>query len=383
MNRITREQWDMVFTHTSEAVIFVNENDLIESMNPAGEILTGHLLSECRGKSVYDVFKVEGISDFSLKDFVNKDPSEVKNKSYIELLLVQRSGEKVWTSCSFTNIQSEDSPLHVIFARNIDQFKKVEQMRSDFISIASHELRTPLTVIAGYLSLLIGGKVGKLNDKQLNFVKQIYEDTLSLASLVEDLLDVSRLDSGKFRLHKSAMSIDEVLRKTIESLNEKALERDITMSFVPDKQIPLFHGDRAKLKQVFTNIIDNAIKYTNPGGKVQIELKVDENSFIVIVRDNGYGIEEKDISHIFERFYRAENKLLDRVTGAGLGLYITKSIIDMHGGIIKVTSQFEKGTTFTITLPRDFEFERGNVSHKELKVTNTIQQFLSQFLHGK
>lgn len=382
MDYITREQWSRVFTHTSEAILFVNNDDVVELVNPAAEILTGYSQEDSFGKSIYEIFKIDGVSDFSIKRFINEDLSSSDQK-YIELLMEQMSGEKIWISCSFTRVDSSDKDSTVIFARNINDAKRVDQMRSDFISIASHELRTPLTVIGGYLALLTSGKVGKLTDKQLNFVRQIYDDTQSLSSLVEDLLDVSRLDSGKFRLHKAAVSIDEIVRKTIESLTERATERDITMLYLSDKQPPPFCGDKAKLRQVMTNIIDNAIKYTSLGGRVQIETRITDKSNLIIVKDTGYGIEKKDLPHIFERFYRAENKLLDRVTGAGLGLYITKSIIEMHGGTITVESEFEKGTTFIISLPRDYEFEKDSVPKSNEKVSNSFHQFLSQFLHGK
>lgn len=384
MDYVTREQWNMIFAHTSEAIFFVNEKELIESMNPAAEQLTGFSQHEAVGKFIYDYLRIDPKSEVSLYSYLSdKEGLERQELDYLEFPIIQKNGEQVWISCSFTKIGTENDHKIVIFARNINESKKVEQMRSDFISIASHELRTPLTVIAGYLSLLLGGKVGKLTDKQENFVKQIYDDTQSLSSLVEDLLDVSRLDTGKFRLHKTPLSLGDIVRKTIDSLNEKALERNITIVYTINKNVPAMHGDKAKLRQVITNIIDNAIKYTNPGGKIRVDLRYDAQSFILTVTDTGYGIEKKDLPHIFERFYRAENKLLDRVTGAGLGLYISKTIIEMHDGTIIADSAIEKGTTFTITLPRDPIFEDTHEVEKQEKVSNSLQQFLSQFLHGR
>ncbi len=384
MDYVTREQWNLIFAHTSEAIFFVNENELVESMNPAAEQLVGFTQNEALGKSIYEIIRIDPKSDASLYQFLSlrAENSELK-PGYLEFQIIQKNGEHVWISCSFTRISDESEEKIAIFARNISEAKKAEQMRSDFISIASHELRTPLTVIAGYLSLLMAGKVGKLADKQANFVKQIYEDTQSLSSLVEDLLDVSRLDSGKFRLHKTPLSLSDIVLKTVESLNDKALERNIIIVYTIHKNLPMIHGDKAKLRQVITNIIDNAIKYTNPGGKIRVELRTDRNSFLLTVTDSGYGIEKKDLPHIFERFYRAENKLLDRVTGAGLGLYISKTIIEMHEGGIGVDSAIEKGTTFTISLPRDHVFEEGHVVERQEKGPNALQQFLSQFLHGR
>jgi signal transduction histidine kinase len=222
-----------------------------------------------------------------------------------------------------------------------------------------------------------------LTEQQGNFVKQIYDDTQSLSSLVEDLLDVSRLDSGKFRLHKSAVNVSDLIKRTIDSLTDKALERNITIMYSTEKSVPPVYADKAKLRQVLTNIIDNAIKYTNPGGRIRVGLKITDSNFIITVIDNGYGIEKKDLPHIFERFYRAENKLLDRVTGAGLGLYISKTIIELHDGTIEVDSAIEKGTTFAITLPRDVAFEQGQTVQKAERPLNAFQQFIANFLHGK
>ncbi len=386
MDYVTREHWNRIFALTSEAIIFINDSGIIELMNPAAEKLTGFSVQEALGKSVQEVFVVDGQADLLTHPALGAASyrDEQTEPEYIEVLLTRQDGDSIWVSCSFTRIAAEEGgDKLVIFARNINEAKKAEQMRSDFISIASHELRTPLTVVAGYLSLLIAGKVGKLQEQQSNFIKQIYDDTQSLSSLVEDLLDVSRLDSGKFRLHKSAMSLYDICKKTIDSLTDKAIERNIGIVYTADKVIPPFHGDKAKVRQVLTNVIDNAIKYTNPGGKIRVGLKVSETQFIVTVSDNGYGIEKKDLPHIFERFYRSENKLLDRVTGAGLGLYISKTIIEMHEGSIRVDSTFEKGTTFTISLPRDLAFERGQTIQPVEKAPNAFQQFLANFLHGK
>lgn len=384
MDYVTREQWNMIFAHTSEAIIFVNQQEIVESMNPAAEELTGYMSVESVGKSIYESLRIDPKSDISLYKFISTQPEKEKPLSgYLEIPIIQKSGERVWASCSFTRIGLDDDEKIVIFARNINESKKAEQMRSDFISIASHELRTPLTVIAGYLSLLLAGKVGILTEKQEHFVRQIYDDTQSLSSLVEDLLDVSRLDSGKFKLHKAPLSLGDIVKKTIDSLHDKALERNITVVYTIHKSTPMMHGDKSKLRQVITNIIDNAIKYTNPGGKIKVDLSFDDKLFKLDITDSGYGIEKKDLPHIFERFYRAENKLLDRVTGAGLGLYISKTIIEMHEGAIQVDSAIEKGTTFSITLPRDILFEEVNVIERPEKPSNALHQFLSQFLHGR
>jgi two-component system, OmpR family, phosphate regulon sensor histidine kinase PhoR len=384
MDYVTPEQWNMIFTKTSEAIVFVNNNGIIESLNPAAEVLTGYKVEEAVGRPMSEIFKISSQNAETEVDI--SIPSQNDTVALPEVLLTRKGGEKLWISCSLTKIPSDldAGEKMIIFARDINEAKRVEQMRSDFISIASHELRTPLTVISGYLSLLLASKLGKLTDQQENFIKQIYDDTQSLSSLVEDLLDVSRLDSGKFRLHKSAVSLSDIVKRTVDSLSEKATERKIAVMYIPEtKTVPQFYGDKAKIRQVLTNIIDNAIKYTNPSGKIRVSLRVTDEVFIVTVADNGYGIEKKDLPHIFDRFYRAENKLLDRVTGAGLGLYISKTIIEMHNGSIEVDSIFEKGTTFTITLPRDLIFERGHAVKAAEKTPNVFQQFLSNFLHSK
>ncbi len=384
MDYVTVEQWNMIFAKTGEAIIFADNNGVIESLNPAAlQLLEGNS-GEIIGQSITEIFKIA--TPDSPDEVAVSIPENEDTVSLNEVVLQRKNGEKTWISCSFTKIPGGDGlgDKVIIFARDISESKKLDQMRSDFISIASHELRTPLTVISGYLSLLLSAKVGKLTDPQENFVRQIYEDTQSLSSLVEDLLDISRLDSGKFRLHKTALLLPDILKRTVDSLSEKALERKIQILYTPEtNNIPQFYGDKSKIRQVLTNIIDNAIKYTNPSGKIRISFRVTDGVFVITVADNGYGIEKKDLSHIFDRFFRAENKILDRVTGAGLGLYISKTIIEMHSGTIVVDSIFEKGTTFTITLPRDLIFERGHEVKVAEKAPNVFQQFLSNFLHNK
>ena len=370
------------FLHISpEAFFFLDSDDRVTEINPAAQDLIGKPSSEVIGKSIFDVIRIDPQSDISMQSLFSGYDS---SRSYYELPILTTKNERLWIRCSFTHIKIGSSHTNVIVARNIQEHKQVEQMRSDFISIASHELRTPLTVIAGYLSPLLDGKIGKLSEKQRHFVSQIAEDTHSLSSLVEDLLDVSRLDSGKFKLHKSPISLSDTLRRTIESLHDKAFARNIFILYSPPKKnFPPLLGDKAKIRQVITNILDNAIKYTSEGGKISVDLQITDSDFVLTITDSGYGIEQKDLPHIFERFYRADNKLLDRVTGAGLGLYISKSIVEMHEGSITVDSVLEKGTTFIIKLPRSLEFEEGIEEDKPEKFTTALHNAFLQFLHGR
>jgi signal transduction histidine kinase len=226
---------------------------------------------------------------------------------------------------------------------------ELDQMKSQFISSVSHELRTPLHSIAGFTKLMLQGRVVAPKD-QREFLVIIDKQSEHLGKLIDGLLDVSRLESGRFETRKQRLSIKEPIQDVINELSSLASEKGVVIRENVPSTLPEVEIDRERMTQVMTNLIGNAIKFNSKGSDIIIEAEVRGSEILVRVIDHGTGISKEAIPHIFEKFYRAKGML--SVGGTGLGLYITKQIVEVHGGRIWAESEPNKGSTFFFTIPK-------------------------------
>jgi len=233
-----------------------------------------------------------------------------------------------------------------------DEIKKMEQRRSDFISIVSHQLRTPLSIIKGYLEAVTGGDQGSLNDGQeeyLNDALRINKDTIKL---VNDYLDAVQLDFGNIPVKPEATDLAAMAKEVVARLRILAKAYNCELKFLePAGQLPLVTADPIKIKQVIENIIANAIKYTSGRGSAKVSLKTEGNNVIFKCKDTGVGIPAEQQAELFTRFFRAQNILHKDTKGSGLGLFFAKMIIESLGGKIWAQSVEGKGTTVSFRLP--------------------------------
>ncbi len=230
---------------------------------------------------------------------------------------------------------------------DITYHKKLDRLKNDFVSTISHDLRSPLTAILGYIELL--DRAGPINDLQRDFIHRVQSSVHSITALVNDLLNLGRIESG-FDTRKETISINSIVDSSLEMFSEKIKSKKIQLTHnLPDK-IPQLFGNPIQLRQMIDNLVDNGIKYTPEGGKLKLEIQVDGNQLILLVADSGCGIPSLDLPYIFDKFYRASNANAD-IPGTGLGLSIVKSIVENHQGRIWVDSAQDKGTTVTVVLP--------------------------------
>lgn len=226
-----------------------------------------------------------------------------------------------------------------------------DQLKSEFVSIASHELLTPTAAMKGYLSMVLDEGMGKVDKQARGFLEKVYSESERLGSLVKDLLNVSRIERGKILVRPEPIELVPAIEQVVEELMIRAKERNLKLIFEkPKKNLPKVMADSEKLTQVMMNIIGNGLKYTAEGS-VTISLAEQGNMVSVITRDTGIGMKPEDLDHLFGKFFRASNADDTGQTGTGLGLFITKSIIELMGGTITVESQVGKGSAFTFTLP--------------------------------
>lgn len=231
------------------------------------------------------------------------------------------------------------------------ELQKLDKAKTEFISIASHQLRTPLTAIKGYVSLLLEGSYGKIPQKAKKPLENIAKTNEQLVNLVNNLLDISRIESGKTVLEFKKISIEKIIEEIISELRVEANKKGLYIKIKKPSFVPKIVGDPQKIKQVFLNLIDNAIKYTFKGGVV-VSIEPSESKILVKVMDTGIGIEKKDFPSLFETFKRGKGGAKAWTGGAGIGVYVAKKFVDAHHGKIWAESKGKnKGTTFYVELP--------------------------------
>jgi signal transduction histidine kinase len=229
--------------------------------------------------------------------------------------------------------------------------RELDKAKDEFISMASHQLRTPLTTIKGYLSMLEEGDAGKLTSAQDEFANEAFASSERMNGLINDLLNVSRMDAGRFQIQRTAVDLQKLVEETVRSLIPHAQARHIYLKFVPPgRRVPVMQLDEDKTRQVVMNFIDNAVYYTEKGGVTVILDQKDGNAEFT-VHDTGIGVPEKVRDHLFTKFYRADNAKNVRPDGTGLGLYLAKRVVEDQGGKIIFESVEGKGSTFGFAMP--------------------------------
>ena len=238
--------------------------------------------------------------------------------------------------------------------QTFQELERVTKMKSQFIDIVSHELRTPLTVLRGYIDLVESDYASKLDKKFANRLSIIKTNTDKLYGLVESMLDVSRLEKGSLQIHPEQIRVDAMLEEVIEAHRNEYMEKKQSVVLDLDQNLPLVMADRRRFKDVFKNLVDNAIKYTQEGGRIQIGGRDEGKMVHLWVKDNGTGIPLDKLGSLFETFHIiTSNDLSHQVDRLGLGLPISKGIIEAHGGRIWVESQVGKGSVFHVELPKE------------------------------
>jgi two-component system phosphate regulon sensor histidine kinase PhoR len=239
----------------------------------------------------------------------------------------------------------------VMIFHDITGLRQLEKVRQDFVANVSHELRTPVSTIKGYAETLLHGA---LEDKENaeNFLRIIYEDSDRLAKLINDLLDLSRIESGKLELRPCSIPIRPVVDRVLAVLKNRIMKKniDVRASFEPG--LSPARADENSFSQILLNLLENAVKYNKENGRIMIEAREDPGSVIIAIQDTGIGIPEKDLSRIFERFYRVDKAHSREIGGTGLGLSIVKHLVQANGGTIRVESAVGAGTSFYVSLPK-------------------------------
>jgi PAS domain S-box-containing protein len=243
------------------------------------------------------------------------------------------------------------TPGLVAALRDISRQAEVERLKNEFISTVSHELRTPMTSIKGYTDLLFLGMAGGLTDAQRNFLQIIKSNADRLTALVNDILDISRIETGRLRLAVEPLNLVQLIDQVLASFAEQYREKGLHLQWNPPAALEDVRGDAARVTQILNNLLANAWQYTAPGGSVRIRAEERDRAVHVHVEDTGIGIAADNLSRVFDRFYRVDDPAVQEAGGTGLGLSIVKLFVEMLGGEVWVESEPGKGSTFSFSLP--------------------------------
>src|SRR5438105_12062351 len=232
------------------------------------------------------------------------------------------------------------------------RLREVAEMKEEFLALTTHDLRSPLTIISGVINFFTSGRLGELTLEQQHMVAMMERNTQSLIELVNDLLDAAKLESGTLQLELSAVAIAELASELREAMAPMAREKEIVLVTDLHTNLPPVRADRAKLRRILVNLLSNALKFTPKGGRVTLAATRDGDERLRIsVADTGVGIPEEDIARLFDKYEQARSRATRSEKGTGLGLYITKQLVELHDGEINVQSQVGQGSTFSFTLP--------------------------------
>jgi len=332
---------------SDDAIISKTLDSIIISWNPAAEKMFGYTAEEAIGQHIFLIIPED------LHDEETEIIRKIKNGERIQhFQTVRRRKDGSLIPLSLTISPIIDNKGNIIgaskIARDVSEQQRIDQEKSDFLSMASHELKTPLTSMKMFLELL-GRIVDPTELEQAKYLlNRIHDQTNQLVELTNDLLDVSRIETGKLRLNIQKFPLDTLVRETIEAIVTST--RTHTLILETNTQL-LIQADRYRIFQVLINLLTNAIKYSPPGKDIVVRVEKNHQNAIVSVQDFGIGISEGHLEKIFDRLYQVNEPREKTYPGLGLGLYISKEIIKRHKGNIWVDSEKGKGSTFSFTLP--------------------------------
>ncbi|MCA9386734.1 PAS domain S-box protein [Candidatus Dojkabacteria bacterium] len=333
------------------------------------------VFTDVEGKILYANSAVSKTTGYDRKDIIGKTPRlwggqmspdfykefwntiKVKKQTYKGELTNRRKNGELYTAevQAFPVLdESGQVKFFVGIERDITKAKEVDKLKSEFVSVASHQLRTPATGVKWYAELILEGKAGKLTKKQKEYITEMYQSNERMLALINDLLNVSRIETGsKFEIQFSSVDIIDLVKNMVQEINKLASEKDVKVIMVkPQIKKLLVEIDKEKIFQVIKNLIDNGVKYSPSKSKVMVEVQDNQDQFIISVKDTGIGIPKDQSERIFEKFFRADNVLKAETDGTGLGLYIVKAIVEGHYGKVWFESNEDKGTTFFVSLPK-------------------------------
>jgi signal transduction histidine kinase len=346
-----------IITNLTDGLLFFDKNDRLLLANPPIGNFLNIEIDKILGKTIKQLGRLS--SFIPLCQVLEKNTKDISRKELKirENLILEISTVEV--------IKNNERIGFLIVLHDISREKLVEKMKTEFVSLAAHQLRTPLSAIKWTLKMLLSGDLGKINKEQQEFIGKTYNSNERMIHLINDLLNVTRIEEGRYLYRISEFPIGDLMDSVINNLKEKIQAKKIKFNYnKPRKSLPKIKADREKIEIVVQNLIENAINYSAVGGSVTVSMDCDKLNLKFLVKDTGMGILEHQKPRLFTKFFRGENAAKMDTQGTGLGLFMAKNIIKAHGGKIWFESKWGEGSTFYFSLPLG----------KNLKISSEVEQ---------
>src|SRR3989339_141738 len=346
----SNKKYRELFELSGDGMLIVDANKHeVKEANIAAAGILGYAVSELKFMSC------DNILDKNSKatcDLMSGENLFFQKKPLVTMEIRKKDGSKIFVEANSTIIVSEGEKIMIVALRDITQKKEVDRMKTEFISLVSHQLRTPLSAIRWASEMLKDKELGSLNAEQLDILTDINTLNQKMIDLVNSLLNLSKIESGKITVEKKPVDIPVILQGIVSVFQEKILNKNLKIIISKQKGIKKVTTDPKLLSEIYFNLISNAIKYSNDGGSVTISILEKGNEIISSIKDEGIGIPADEEKKIFERFFRGVRVTRKDTEGIGLGLYITKLIVEALGGKVWLDGKAKKGSTFYFSIPK-------------------------------
>ncbi len=373
-----------------DGVVMTDKNGVIEYINPAAATMTNIGNPNNALKLRYDtIIKLESKEGRELSEVENPLTNAMKTNQPLESfrgsLIIDKSDKRIPVAISVLPVNGL-SQNRIITFRNITKELEEEGEQTEFISTASHEMRTPIATIDGYLSLALNPQTATIDERARGYLTAAESASKHLGKLFQDLLDVTKLDDGRIRTNCKPVEMVGLVKMITDDYLTRAKEAKISFTFGSTEPTQLGTGRRMEqvvygfvdtdfIREILDNLVDNAIKYTPAGGSIYVNVRGDGDRVLINVTDTGMGISADDLSHIFQKFYRADNSDTRTIGGNGLGLYLVKQRVEAMGGKVWAESAFGEGSTFYVSLPRitSDEYEKRMIAVRQAEIAEQLQ----------
>jgi len=366
---------EVVINAIGDGVIAIDNNGIIQLINPAAQIAIGWSKQDAltlNYKSVIHLVNMQGDAIEGANDPISQAINTNTEVRTSNLTLMTKSGKKVMISLVASPVSATASGVIVVF-RDITKEKAEEREQAEFISTASHEMRTPVASIEGYMGLALNPQTAQIDDRARDFILKAHAAAEHLGRLFQDLLDVSKADDGRISNNPIIVDVVSFVQDILQGLTPKATEKGLKINYIPDTShgnertitpAYLVNLDRDHIREVVDNLVENAIKYT-PKGTVTVNVTGDDDHVTISIQDSGIGIPAEDMPHLFQKFYRVASKDTNEIGGTGLGLYLSRRLVEIMGGRIWAESVLKSGSTFYVQLPRMDSQQAANIADQQ------------------
>ena len=376
---------EVVINAIGDGVVAIDSLGIIQLINPAAQNIIGWSKKDALSLNYKSVLKLINQKNEELtlaNDPINQALNLNQEIRTNDFGLITKSDKKIMVSIVASPVSESHSGVIIVFS-DITEEKAAEREQAEFISTASHEMRTPVASIEGYLGLALNEQTAQIDDRARDFIFKAQDSAKHLGRLFQDLLDASKADDGRLSNNPKITDIITYVSDVVQSMERQVADKGLKIIYKPlattkageHTVTPVYFSniDNDHLREVITNLIENAIKYTKKG-EIVVDITGDNDSITISIKDTGIGIPSEDMSHLFQKFYRVNNKDTQDIGGTGLGLYLCRRLVEIMGGRIWAESIYKSGSTFYIQLPRYTDKGGENLVEQHLQKTEQIEE---------